>query len=48
MLLLTLITWANDFQSEVLTVLGDNVGALQNALDLKGRGTMAAVAREFA
>ena len=29
-------------------MLGDNIGSLQNALDLKGKGILAAVARELA
>ena len=29
-------------------MVGDNTGSLQNALDLKGSGVMAAVAREIA
>ena len=47
-LLLALMVCGNNFIAEQVAVLGDNTGALQNALDLKGRGILAAVARELA
>ena len=47
-LLLALMVWANDFKQSQLAVLGDNTGALTNALQLKGKGILAAVAREVA
>ena len=47
-LLLSLCLWANDFQNHQLAVVGDNTGALANALQLKGKGILAAVAREIA
>ena len=48
MLLICLEIWGDDFKQEELAVVGDNTGSLQNALDLKGSGAMAAVAREIA
>ena len=47
MVLVCLDLWGDDFRQEQLAVVGDNTGALQNALDLKGSGVMAAVAREI-
>ena len=47
-LLLCLVVWGHYFHTEVVAVVGDNTGAMQNALDLKGRGVMLAVAREIA
>ena len=47
MLLVCLVLWGNDFTTEDLLVVGDSTSALQNALDLKGKGIMAAVAREI-
>ena len=47
-LLLALMLWGNNFVNEQVAVLGDNIGSLQNALDLKGKGILAAVARELA
>ena len=47
-LLLALIQWGGCFVQESITILGDNTAALQNALDLKGKGLMLAVARELA
>ena len=47
MLLICLILWGDDFVAEDLLVVGDSTSALQNALDLKGKGIMAAVAREI-
>ena len=46
--LLCLVAWGHLFHTEVLAVVGDNTGAMQNTLDLKGRGVMLAVAREIA
>ena len=48
MLLVCLDLWGDDFKHEELALVGDNTGSLQNALDLKGSGAMAAVAREIA
>lgn len=45
-LLLCLVTWGNRFTDYSLAVLGDNTGSLQNALALKGRGALLAIARE--
>ena len=39
-LLLTLVTWGDQFTEESVLVLGDNTGALSDALSLKGRGPM--------
>ena len=49
-LLLSLIAWPPSSTSgpERLGVLGDNVGALQNALSLSGKGPLLTVAREIA
>ena len=46
-LLLSLMTWADRFVEERVLVLGDNTGALTDALALKGRGPLLAVAREL-
>ena len=48
MILICLEMWGDDFKQESLAIVGDNTGALQNSLDLKGSGVMAAVAREIA
>ena len=47
MLLVCLVLWGDDFTNEELLIVGDSTSALQNALDLKGKGIMAAVAREI-
>ena len=47
-LLLALILWADNFKNHQLAVVGDNTGALISALQLKGKGILAAVAREVA
>ena len=47
-LLLTLVQWGRWFVHEAVTIMGDNTAALQDALDLKGRGAMLAVAHELA
>ena len=46
-LVLALCVWGNSFTHEAVAVLGDNTGALQDALNLKGKGVLAAVAREL-
>ena len=46
-LLLVLLVWADRFTEMVLDILGDNTAALSNALSLRGRGPMLAVAREI-
>ena len=46
-LLLALCVWGDRFTDTPVAVLGDNTGALDNALSLKGRGSMLAVAREL-
>ena len=48
MLLLSLLLWGSNFVAEQVAVLGDNTGSLQNAIDMKGRGLLATVARELA
>ena len=47
-LLLSLIVWGGYFSEEAVLILGDNIGALSNALALKGRGILLNVAREIA
>ena len=47
-LLLSLITWGGYFTDQAVLILGDNIGALSNALALKGRGILLNVARELA
>jgi len=47
-LLLTLMVWGDSYTEERVTILGDNTGALQEALSLKGRGALLAVSRELA
>ena len=47
-LLLCLLTWSDWFVNETVTLLGDNIGALNLALSLKGRGHLLAVSREIA
>ena len=47
MFLLVLMVWADDFFPLGMPILGDNTGALQAGLDLKGRGVLLAVAREI-
>ena len=47
-LLLALMLWGGNFKNHQLAVVGDNTGALINALQLKGKGILAAVAREVA
>ena len=46
-LLLCLLTWGDGFAGMAVTILGDNAGSLQNALSLKGRGPLLAIAREL-
>jgi hypothetical protein len=45
-LLISLTLWGHWFTTDTLNVLGDNTGALQNALSLKGKGILMALARE--
>ena len=47
-LVLTLVTWGPRFINSSLAVLGDNTGALQTALSLKGRMPNLGAARELA
>ena len=46
-LLLVLLIWGDDFTTDALAILGDNVGALSTALSLAGRGSLLAVSREL-
>ena len=46
--LLALIQWGDNYVKEAVTLCCDNVGALQDALDLKGSSTLLPVARELA
>jgi len=47
MVLVSLLCWADGFPNEQLQILGDNTGALQTVLDMKGRGPMLAISREL-
>jgi len=47
-LLACLLIWADDFRGSTLRLVGDNTGSLQNALALRGRGPLLAIARELA
>ena len=47
-LLLCLLVWGGRFPGRCLQIAGDNTAALQNAIALKGRGAMLALARELA
>ena len=47
-LLLALIRWRQHAQGAVLFFLGDNIGALQDAISLKGKGDLMTIAREIA
>ena len=47
-LLLALMLWARLGDEYPIVFHGDNIAALQDALSLKGRGSMLAVAREIA
>ena len=42
-----MITWRKQFTTPVL-IIGDNIPALQNTLDLKGRGALKAISIETA
>ena len=46
-LLLALVAWGDRFVDSSVAVLGDNTGALQDAIALKGRGPLLYVAREL-
>ena len=46
-LLLCLLTWGTKFADFSVALLGDNTGSLQNALALRGRGPLLALAREL-
>jgi len=45
--LLVLVQWADMFHPFAMPILGDNTGALQAGLELKGRGVLLAIAREI-
>ena len=47
-ILLCLEAWGRRFTSTSMAIVGDNTSALQDALDLKGKGPMLALAREIA
>ena len=47
-LFLVLEVWSDEYLGSVLNVAGDNVGASQQALVLKGRGPMLEISREVA
>ena len=47
-LVMCLMTWGDRYAVEdILTVVGDNTGSLQNALDLKGTGALNVLATEL-
>jgi len=46
--LLALCEWGDSFRAEVLTVAGDNVPALEGALNLRGKGLLNHITREIA
>jgi len=45
-LLLALVTWGDWFVVHTVLIAGDNTGALDNALSLKGKGILQAISRE--
>ena len=47
-LLISMVLWAHLAGEDILFILGDNVGALECALQLRGRGPLLIVARELA
>ena len=47
-LVLSLCTWASSYKERGLAVLGDNIGALSGGANLRGKGPLAAIARELA
>ena len=47
-LFLALLAWSDLFSKQTVAILGDNTGALQLALSLKGRGRLLAISREIA
>ena len=46
-LLLALCVWGDSFTQRRVSVLGDNTGALNNALSFRGRGPLEALSREL-
>ena len=46
-LFLALMVWGDRFVASKLLILGDNIGALSDALSLKGRGALEAISREL-
>jgi len=47
-LLVALLIWGDASPGAVLQILGDNMDAFQQSLQMRGRGAMLAVSREFA
>ena len=47
-LLISMVTWKKHFATGPVLIIGDNIPALQNTLDLKGRGALMAISREIA
>ena len=41
------MVWGGEFVEDALPILGDNLGSLNSALKLRGRGPMLAIAREI-
>ena len=46
-LLISMIVWGHYFQVQAVAVVGDNIGALTHALEMKAKGTLAVIAREL-
>ena len=47
MVLLTLMTWGDDFSAVSVDILGDNLGSLNSGLKLKGKGPLLAISKEI-
>ena len=47
-LFLVLVVFGTEFRGEGLIILGDNIGALENALNLKGKRALSRISREIA
>ena len=47
-LFVTLVLWGRTFRGPGLVLLGDNLGPLEAALNLRGRGALSKIAREIA
>ena len=47
-LLISMVLWMDQACGEIFTLCGDNIGALEDALQLRGKGRLLIVAREIA